>query len=101
MTTFSSWGAGNMDKYTIAEEAYKNGYDKGFEDAITQSGLRGTEISSRKAKCNMLKQELLHWGYEDWYSDTIDVIMVIANELSWRMIVRIIHKLRRKRGAKQ
>lgn len=92
-----------MDKYTIAEEAYKNGYEKGYckglEDATEQPVLR--DPSSRKAKWNVFRQELIHWGYADWYSDTIDVIMTITNELSWRMVMRIIHKLRRKRGAEQ
>lgn len=90
-----------MDKYTIAEEAYNKGYAKGFDDAMEQFGLIKKDPSSRKAKWNFLKQELEHWGYSDWYSDTIDVVMAVANELSWRIVVRIVHKLRRKRGAER
>ena len=54
--------------------------------------------SKRSAKWEALKEELYNWGYDDWYSDTIDAVRVIANELSWRVIMRVIHKLRRKRG---
>lgn len=90
-----------MDKYTVAEEAYKNGYAKGFDDAIEQLSLIRRDPSSRKAKWDTLKQELAHWGYSDWYSDTIDVMMAISNELSWRVVMRIVHKLRRKRGVER
>ena len=55
--------------------------------------------SKRSAKWEALKEELYNWGYDDWYPDTIDAVRVIANELSWRVIMRVIHKLRRKRGA--
>lgn len=90
-----------MDMHTLSEESYKNGYAKGFDDAMEQLALIRREPSSRKAKWDFLKQELEHWGYSDWYSDTIDVMMVIVNELSWRIVVRIVHKLRRKRGAER
>jgi hypothetical protein len=90
-----------MDKYDVSEVSYKNGYAKGFDDAMTHLSLIRRDPSSRKAKWDFLKQELEHWGYSDWYSDTIDVMMAIANELSWRIVVRIVHKLRRKRGAER
>ena len=90
-----------MDKYDVAEVSYKNGYAKGFDDAMMHLSLIRRDPSSRKAKWDFLKQEFEHWGYSDWYSDTIDVMMAIANELSWRIVVRIVHKLRRKRGAER
>ena len=88
-----------MDKYTIAEEAYKNGYTNGFNDAMDQNGRGRKDPTSRKAKWEFFKQELSNWGYADWHSDTIDVMKAVVNELSWRVIVRIIHKLKRKRGS--
>lgn len=98
-----------MDLYTLGEVAYKNGYDKGYEDAKMKYGFhaqntpsKSVEYTSKRcAKREMLKEEFVNWGYNDWYSDTIDVFTVIANELSWRMAMRILHKLRRKRGAEQ
>ena len=90
-----------MDTHDATEQAYKNGYKKGYEDAMEQFCLIRRDPSSRKAKWEFLKQELEHWGYSDWYSDTIDVMIAIANELSWRIVVRIVHKLRRKRGVER
>lgn len=55
--------------------------------------------SNRRAKHKALTEELQFWGYADMHPGTIEVIRVISNELSWRMVMRIIHKLRRVRGA--
>ena len=51
-----------MDKYTVAEEAYKNGYAKGFDDAMAQFDLIHRDPSSRKAKFQMLIDEFKHIG---------------------------------------
>lgn len=84
-----------MDKYAVAEESYKNGYAKGFDDAMAQFDLIKRDPSSRKAKCEMLLSEFR-------FCDSVhDITKAIANELSWRMVMRIIHKLRRKRGVEQ
>lgn len=86
------WDVVNMDKYTVAEEAYKNGYDKGFDDAMAQFDLIHRDPSSRKAKFQMLMDEFKHIG------GVYAITNVIANELSWRVVMRIVHKVRRKRG---
>lgn len=82
-----------MDKYTIAEEAYKNGYSKGFDDAMAQFDLIKKDPSSRKAKFQMLIDEFKHIG------GVYAITKVIADELSWRVVMRIVHKVRRIRGA--
>lgn len=90
---------GSMDKYTVAEISYQNGYKDGYDqalnDAMAQKSYKDTAV--RQAKWNMLKHELQHWGYSDWYSDTIDAVRTIVNEMSWGLVIRAIHKLRRKR----
>lgn len=88
-----------MDAYAASEQSYKNGYKKGYEDAVAALGSDNKSQSSRKAKWATLEEEFSHWGYHDWYSDTIEVLQTIANEISWRAVMRIVHKLRRKRGA--
>lgn len=50
--------------------------------------------SNRTLKYEMLLDELHHYGC---ILDT-GYIHVLAGELSWREIMRIVHKLRRKRG---
>lgn len=54
--------------------------------------------SKREAKFEALMDELKFWGIK---RDKTGVYRAIANELSWRMVMRIIHKLRRKRGVEQ
>ena len=34
-----------MDKWTVAEEAYKNGYKKGFQDGVNKFIDRLTDVS--------------------------------------------------------
>ena len=34
-----------MDKWTVAEEAYKNGYEKGFQDGIKKFIDRLTDVA--------------------------------------------------------
>jgi hypothetical protein len=81
-----------MDKFTIAEQAYKNGYSKGFDDAMAQFDLVRREPSSRKAKYEMLMSEF-------HFCESIqDITRVISNELSWRVVMRIVHKMQRLRG---
>lgn len=82
-----------MDKYTTAEEAYKNGYERGYADATELLNRQCVPTSSRGDKYEVLMTEAKHHG-----TDT-DIIKLIANELSWRVILRIVHKLMRKRGA--
>lgn len=86
------WGADNMDKYTVAEEAYKNGYAKGYDDAIATLNPGRPDTSRRGAKFAALTEEARHHD---------DILKAIADELSWRVIMRVVHKLRRKRGAEQ
>lgn len=52
-----------MDTHDATERAYKNGYAKGYEDAMEQFCLIRRDPSSRKAKWAFLEQELEHWGY--------------------------------------
>lgn len=55
----------------------------------------GKRPSDREQKFKMLLGELDHW---DLRNDCDGAIRAIAGELSWRMVMRIVHKLRRKRG---
>lgn len=86
------WGVADMDKYTVAEEAYKNGYAKGFDDAMAQFDLIKKDPSSRIAKYEMLLSEFRFCG------SVYAITKVIADELSWRAVMRIVHKMRRRRG---
>lgn len=86
------WGVVNMDKYTVAEEAYKNGYAKGYADAMATLNPGRPDTSRRGAKLTVLMEEA---RYHD------DILKVIADELSWRVVMRVVHKLRRKRGVEQ
>ena len=78
-----------MDKYTVAEISYQNGYKDGYDqalnDAMAQKSYKDTTV--RQAKWNMLKHELQHWGYSDWYSDTIYAVRTIVNEMSWGLVI--------------
>lgn len=49
-------------------------------------------------KFETLCGELKYWGMITAETD-MDGAKALANELSWREIMRITHKLRRKRGA--
>lgn len=89
--TFSMWGVVDMDKYTVAEEAYKNGYKRGFDDAMAQFDLIKKDPSSRQAKYEMLLSEFRFCG------SVYTITKVIADELSWRVVMRIVHKMRRLR----
>ena len=90
-----------MDLYAVSEESYKNGYAKGYADAMKECRefFTGSPKSGDTGKWNAMKAELYNWGYDDWYSDTVDAVRTITNEMSWRLVVRVVHKLRRKRGA--
>ena len=81
-----------MDKYTVAEEAYKNGYAKGYADAMAAPNSCRPDTSRRGAKLAVLMEESKHHE---------DILKVIADELSWRVVMRVVHKLRRKRGVEQ
>lgn len=81
-----------MDEYTACEESYKNGYDKGYTDAMAQFDLIRRDPSTRQAKCEALLSELKFCG------SVHDITKVIADELSWRVVMRIVNKIRRKRG---
>lgn len=78
-----------MDKYTIGEEAFKNGYAKGYADAMATLDSRRPDTSRRGAKLAALMDEA---QYHE------DILKAIADELSWRVVMRVVHKLRRKRG---
>lgn len=81
-----------MDKYTVSEEAYKNGYTTGFDDAMAQFDLIRRDHSSRKSKFQMLIDEFKH------IDGVYAITKVIADELSWRVVMRIVHKVRRIRS---
>ena len=81
-----------MDKQTLAEESYKNGYDQGYADAMASLDLNEKESSNRSEKATILKAEAMHHD---------DILKAIADELSWRIVMRVVHKLRRKRGVEQ
>ena len=84
-----------MDPHDATERAYKNGYNQGYEDAIATLNPDRLETSRRGAKYEALAEEVQHHG------SCTDIIKAIADELSWRVIMRVIHKLRRKRGMEQ
>ena len=82
-----------MDKYIVSEQSYKNGYAKGYADAMSTLDLCGSsDISNRGAKLAILMGEAQNHE---------DILKAIADELSWRVIMRVAHKLRRKRGVEQ
>lgn len=56
------------------------------------------KLSKREEKTELLWNELQYWGLISYETDR-DAVKVIANELSWRMLLRVINKLKRKRGA--
>lgn len=82
-----------MDAFAASEESYKNGYKQGYTDAMAEYDLIRPEISRRGAKFKALMEEAQYHG------KPMDIVKAIADELSWRVIMRVIHKLRRKRGA--
>lgn len=57
--------------------------------------MRGKRPSDREQKFKILLEELDHW---DLRYDCDGAVKAIAGELSWRMVMRIVNKLRRKRG---
>ena len=57
-----------------------------------------TKISKRDEKTELLWNELQYWGLTSYETDR-DAVKAIANELPWRMLMRVINKLKRKRGA--
>lgn len=56
-----------------------------------------TKLSKRDEKTELLWDELGYWGLISGESDR-DAVKAIANELPWRMLMRVINKLKRKRG---
>lgn len=56
------------------------------------SEKRRNDVSLREAKYEALMEEVQYHG------DISDIVKAIADELSWRVVMRVIHKLRRKRG---
>ena len=83
-----------MDAYTACEESYKNGYKQGYTDAMAEFDLIRPETSRRGAKFKALMTEA------QYHSDKpMDIVKAISDELSWRVIMRVIHRLKRKRGA--
>ena len=65
-----------------------------FADTAQEAEYAKTHPSSRQAKRNVLFDEIEHWTL-------YEAVDVFANELSWRMVMRIVNKLRRKRGLKE
>ena len=64
-------------------------------DNIIRFSPNDNFISHRQERVAMLSEEFNHWALTGTYSD---FIKVVAHELSWRMIMRIVHKLQRKRS---
>lgn len=81
-----------MDTHDATERAYKNGYVKGYEDAMATLNLSHPDTSKRGAKYRALMDEARH------YVTVSDVVKAIADELSWRVVMRVVHSLKRKRG---
>lgn len=81
-----------MDRYTVSEQAYKNGYAQGYADAMATLDPGRPDTSRRGEKYAVLLEEA---RYHD------DILKVIADQLSWRVVMRVVHKLRRKRGVEQ
>ena len=84
-----------MDAYLASEQSYKNGYGQGYADAMAAINSGRPETSRRGAKYEALMEEAQYHG------TATDIIKAIADELSWRVIMRVVHKLRRKRGAEK
>lgn len=76
------------------EEAMKYCAEYIDEDNIIRFSPNDNFISHRQERAAMLSEEFNHWASVGAYSD---FIKVVAHELSWRMIMRIVHKLQRKR----
>ena len=56
------------------------------------------KLSKRNEKTQILCNELQCWGLISYETD-MEAVKVIANELPYRMLMRVIHKLQIKRGA--
>ena len=68
------------------------------EDNIIEWTPNDNHTSMRKTRAGMLRHEFEHWTSIGALDDFIETL---GHELSWRMITRIVHKLERKRGARQ
>ena len=56
-----------MDLHTVAEESYKNGYRKGYEDGSGVSGRRGLWIIHNRGNNNWAEcSECLTCGSPHW-----------------------------------
>ena len=82
-----------MCAYDVNEQSYKNGYKQGYEDAMKTLDPVRLETSKRGAKYEILIEEVKYHGA------ITEIIKAIADELSWRVVMRVVHKLKRKRGA--
>lgn len=88
-----------MDVYTATEQAYRNGFAAGYAKAAGDYCKPDKPTftgSNREEKFRRLMDELRCFGISDEHSD---VIRAVAGQLSWRTIMCVVHKLRRKRGA--
>ena len=81
-----------MDPHDATELSYKNGYTQGYKDAMEEQNSSRLEMSKRGGKYAALAEEAQHHE---------DILKAIADELSWRVVMRVVHKLRRKRGIEQ
>lgn len=54
-------------------------------------------LSKRDEKTKILCDELQYWGLINYETD-MEAVKAIANELPWRMLMRVVRKLQRKRG---
>ena len=54
------------------------------------------QVSKRDEKTQILYDELKYWGLISGETD-MGAVKAIANELSYRMLMRVVHKLQRKR----
>lgn len=87
-----------MDVNTATEQAYRNGFAAGYQRAMDEYCKPAQPLprdSNREEKFRKLMKELRHFGVGD---DHAEVLRTVTGQLSWRVVMCIVHKLRRKRG---
>lgn len=66
-------------------------------DSLENYINRSKPASKRTGKYDLLMSELSNWGLDE----DNEALKIISQEISWRIIMRVIHRLKRKRGAEQ
>ena len=57
-------------------------------------GVPTGNLSKRQEKAQILCDELYYWGLISYETD-MRAVKVIANELPWSILMRVVHKLQR------